>query len=36
MYCKELDKAELIDMDKEERNLQGPFTIINNTDKDRT
>ena len=29
-------KAELIDMDKEERNLQGPFTIINNTDKDRT
>ena len=29
-------KAELIDMDKEERNLQGPFTIINNIDKDRT
>ena len=29
-------KAELINMDKEERNLQGPFTIINNTDKDRS
>ena len=29
-------KAEMLNMDKEERNLQGPFTIINNTDKDRT
>ncbi len=29
-------KAEMINMDKEERNLQGPFQIINNTDKDRS
>ena len=29
-------KAEMLDMDKEDRNLQGPFRIINNTDKDRT
>ena len=28
-------KAEMLNMDKEERNLQGPFQIINNTDKDR-
>ena len=28
-------KAEMLDMDKEDRNLQGPFRIINNTDKDR-
>lgn len=33
---KNASKAELIDLEKEERNLQGPFTIINNTDKDRT
>jgi len=29
-------KAEMLNMDKEDRNLQGPFQIINNTDKDRT
>ena len=29
-------KAEMLNMDKEERNLQGPFQIINNTDKDRS
>lgn len=29
-------KAEMLNMDKEERNLQGPFQIINNIDKDRT
>ena len=29
-------KAEMLNMDKEERNLQGPFRIINNTDKDRS
>ncbi len=28
-------KAEMLNMDKEDRNLQGPFQIINNTDKDR-
>ena len=28
-------KAEFLDFDKDERNLQGPFRIINNTDKDR-
>lgn len=30
------NKAEKLDLDKDERNLQGPFQIINNTDKDRT
>jgi len=29
-------KAEMLNMDKEERNLQGPYQIINNTDKDRS
>ena len=29
-------KAEMLNMDKEERNLQGPYKIINNTDKDRS
>ena len=29
-------KAEMLNMDKEERNLQGPFQIINSTDKDRS
>ncbi len=29
-------KAEMVDFDKDERNLQGPFRIINNTDKDRS
>jgi len=29
-------KAEMLNMDKEDRNLQGPFQIINNTDKDRS
>ena len=29
-------KAEFLDFDKDERNLQGPFRIINNTDKDRS
>ncbi len=29
-------KAEMLNMDSDERNLQGPFRIINNTDKDRT
>ena len=29
-------KAEMLNMDKEDRNLQGPYQIINNTDKDRT
>ena len=33
---KNVAKAEMLNMDKEERNLQGPFQIINNTDKDRT
>ena len=33
---KNATKAELLNLDKEERNLQGPFQIINNTDKDRT
>ena len=28
-------KAEMLNMDKEDRNLQGPFKIINNIDKDR-
>jgi len=28
-------KAEMLNMDKEERNLQGPFQIINSTDKVR-
>ena len=31
------NKAERLDFDKEDKkNLQGPFRIINNTDKDRT
>ncbi len=29
-------KAEILNMDKEDRNLQGPYQIINNTDKDRS
>tara|TARA_R110002020_G_scaffold399521_1_gene609398 strand:- start:194 stop:544 length:351 start_codon:yes stop_codon:yes gene_type:complete len=29
-------KAEMLNMDKEERNLQGPYKIINNTYKDRS
>ena len=29
-------KAEILNMDKEDRNLQGPYRIINNTDKDRS
>ena len=29
-------EGEFLDFDKDERNLQGPFRIINNTDKDRT
>ena len=29
-------KAEMLNMDKEDRNLQGPYRIINNTDKDRS
>ena len=29
-------KAEMLNMDREDRNLQGPYQIINNTDKDRT
>ena len=29
-------KAEMLSMDKEDRNLQGPYQIINNTDKDRS
>ena len=29
-------KAEMLNMDKGERNLQGPYHIINNTDKDRS
>ena len=28
-------KAEMLNMDKSERNLQGPYQIINNVDKDR-
>ena len=29
-------KAEMLNMDKEDRNLQGPFQIINSIDKDRS
>ncbi len=29
-------KAEMLNMDKEDRNLQGPYQIINNLDKDRS
>ena len=29
-------KAEMLNMDKEDRNLQGPYQIINNVDKDRS
>ena len=28
-------KAEMLNLDKDERNLQGPYQIINNIDKDR-
>ena len=30
------NKAEQLSLDKDEKNLQGPFQIINSTDKDRT
>ena len=33
---KKKNKAEILNFEKEERNLQGPFKIINNTDKNRT
>ena len=33
---KKTAKAEMLNMDKEDRNLQGPYKIINNTDKDRS
>jgi len=29
-------KAEMLNMEQEERNLQGPYQIINNLDKDRS
>tara|TARA_R110001632_G_scaffold20419_3_gene61119 strand:- start:243 stop:527 length:285 start_codon:yes stop_codon:yes gene_type:complete len=29
-------KAEMLNMEKDDRNLQGPYKIINNIDKDRT
>jgi len=30
---KKKNKAEILDFEKDDRNLQGPFQIINNTDK---
>jgi len=32
---KKKNKAEILNMEAEERNLQGPFRIINNKDKER-
>ena len=32
---KNVPRAEILNLDKEERNLQGPFKIINTTDKER-
>lgn len=32
---KKTAKAEMVNLDKDDKNLQGPFRIINNTDKDR-
>ena len=36
MKLEKTNKAEQLSLDKDEKNLQGPFQIINSTDKDRT
>jgi len=33
---KKKNKAEFVNFDNDDKNLQGPYRIINNTDKDRT